>query len=142
MYDKKQISNQTTDFWPQFLEPFRHMSTRLAEWVAPPSEASSDANTYRITMELPGVAEEDIEFNIEGGIATIRGEKKTGHDESGDTWFFSERRYGAFTRSFRLPEDANADAVTAEMKDGVLTITLPRHAMVKSEAKRIPISRS
>lgn len=142
MSDRKQITNPTTDFWPQFFEPFRQMGTRLAEWVAPASEASSDDTAYRITMELPGVSEEDIELNIEGGVATVRGEKKTEREDSGDTWFFSERRYGAFSRSFRLPDDADADAVKAEMKDGVLTVTLPRKSPVTSDAKRIPISRS
>lgn len=142
MADRKQITNPTTDFWPQLFEPFRHMGTRLAEWIAPASEASSDDNAYRITMELPGVSEEDIELNIEGGVATVRGEKKTEREDSGDTWFFSERRYGAFSRSFRLPEDADADAVKAEIKDGVLTVTLPRKTPVKSEAKRVPIARS
>lgn len=118
------------------------MGTRLAEWVAPASEASSDDTAYRITMELPGVSEEDIELNIAGGVATVRGEKKTERKDSGDTWFFSERRYGAFSRSFRLPDDADADAVKAEMKDGVLTVTLPRKSHVTSDAKKIPISRS
>jgi HSP20 family protein len=141
MSDRKQITNPMTDFWPQFFEPFRHVGSRLAEWFAPASEASSDDNAYRITMELPGVSEEDIQFHIHGGVATIRGEKKTEREDSGDTWFFSERRYGAFSRSFRLPEDADADAVKAEMKDGVLTVTLPRKAPVESTGKRVPISR-
>ncbi|MCH8490679.1 MAG: Hsp20/alpha crystallin family protein [Oceanicaulis sp.] len=142
MANRNQISNPVTDFWPQFFEPFRHMGSRLAEWFAPASEASSDSDAYRITIELPGVSEEDIELNVEGGVMTVKGEKKTEREDSGDTWFFSERRYGAFSRSFRLPEDADADTVKAEMKDGVLTVTLPRTAPARNETKRIPIARS
>jgi HSP20 family protein len=141
MSDKKQITHPISDFWPQLFEPFRHMGTRLAEWIAPAAEASSDNAAYRITLEVPGVSEDDIEVNIDGGVATVRGEKKTTREDKGDTWFFSERRYGAFSRSFRLPEDANADAVKAEMKDGVLSITVPRKAPAKSTSKRVPIGR-
>ena len=133
--------NPVANFWPQFFEPFRHMGTRLAEWVAPASEASSDDDAYHITMELPGVAEDDIELNVQGGVVTVKGEKKTEREEKGDTWYFSERQYGAFSRSFRLPEDADPDGVKADLKDGVLTVTLPRKSPKSSDAKRVPISR-
>ncbi len=133
--------NPVANFWPQFFEPFRHMGTRLAEWVAPASEASSDDDAYHITMELPGVAEDDIELNVQGGVVTVKGEKKTEREEKGDTWYFSERQYGAFSRSFRLPEDADPDGVKADLKDGVLTVTLPRTSPKTPEAKRVPISR-
>jgi HSP20 family protein len=133
--------NPVTNFWPQFFEPFRHMSTRLAEWVAPASEASSGDGAYRITMELPGVAEDDIALSVEGGVVTVKGEKKTEREEKGDTWYFSERQYGAFSRSFRLPDDADPEGVKAELKDGVLTVTLPRREPKTPDAKRVPISR-
>lgn len=132
--------NPVTNFWPQFFEPFRHMGTRLAEWVAPASEASSGDDAYRISMELPGVAEDDIELSVQGGVVTVKGEKKTEREEKGDTWYFSERQYGAFSRSFRLPEDADPEGVKAALREGVLTVTLPRKAPKGAEAKRVPIS--
>jgi HSP20 family protein len=141
MANRNLTTNPVTDFWPQFFEPFRHMGTRLAEWVAPASEASSDDEAYRIAMELPGVTEEDIDLTVEGGVMTVKGEKKTEREEKGDTWFFSERQYGAFSRSFRLPDDADGEGVKADLKDGVLTVTVPRKAPRTPEAKRVKISR-
>jgi HSP20 family protein len=113
-------------FWPSLYEPFRNFGTRFAEWVAPASEASSDGKLYRIAVELPGVDEKDIDITMDEGVVTVKGEKKTSREEKGDTWYFSERQYGAFSRSFRLPADADASKVSADLKDGLLTLTVPR----------------
>lgn len=56
----------------------------------------------------------------------LTGEKLTEREEKGETWFFSERQYGSFSRSFRLPPDAEGDKVDAQLKDGVLRITIPK----------------
>ncbi|WP_114967076.1 Hsp20/alpha crystallin family protein [Alkalilacustris brevis] len=137
MVDKHFVS----DFWPQVFEPLRQMGSRLAEFAAPASEASSDEGTYRIALELPGVAEEDIDISVDGGVMTVKGEKKTEREEKTDTWYFSERRYGAFSRSFRLPDDADPENISAALKDGVLTVTLPRKASKSPSSKKVPINR-
>jgi HSP20 family protein len=128
-------------FWPQMFEPFRNFGTRIADWVAPASEASSDDGAYRIAMELPGVEEKDIHLGVEGGVVTVRGEKKTVREEKGETWYFSERQFGSFARSFRLPDDADEAGVKAALKDGVLTVTVPRKAQAVAKTRRVPISR-
>ena len=93
-------------------------------------------------MELPGVSEDDIELTVEDGVVTIRGEKKTETEKKGDTWYFSERQYGAFRRSFRLPEDAEGDKAEARMKDGVLHVSVPKKSREAVEkARKIAISR-
>ncbi|MCL4130819.1 UNVERIFIED_CONTAM: hypothetical protein GTU68_063776 [Idotea baltica] len=93
-------------------------------------------------MELPGVSEQDIDISVEDGVVTIRGEKKTATEKKGDTWYFSERQYGAFRRSFRLPSDADGANASAAMKDGVLQLTVPKLAPEKSEtAKKIQIAK-
>ncbi len=112
--------------WPSFLEPFRGLGTRMAEWIAPASEASSDDGAYRIALELPGVEEKDIDVTVNEGVVTVRGQKKSEREEKGDTWYFSERQFGAFSRSFRLPADADAGKLDAALKDGVLTLTAPK----------------
>ena len=127
-------------FWPSVYDPFRSMGQRLAEWLSPASDASSDDREYRITMELPGVEEKDIHLSVEGGLVTVKGEKRTEREDKGDTWFFSERQYGAFTRSFRLPGDADEAGIGASLKDGVLTVTLPKKEPKPSGGKRVPIS--
>lgn len=129
-------------FWPSLYEPFRAVGSRLAELVSAPSEASSNDSTYRIALELPGVADEDIQLTVDQGVVTVRGEKKTEREEKGETWYFSERQYGAFSRSFRLPPDADENNVKASLKDGVLTVSVGKRAPDAPEgAKRVPISR-
>ncbi|MFZ5710694.1 MAG: Hsp20/alpha crystallin family protein [Pseudomonadota bacterium] len=113
-------------FWPALYEPFRTMGTRFADWIAPASEASSDDGGYRIALEIPGVAEGDIDVTVNEGIVTVKGEKKSEREEKGDTWYFSERQFGSFSRSFRLPADADAGQLKASLRDGVLTLTAPK----------------
>lgn len=128
--------------WPSLYDPFRNFGHRLADWLAPATEASGSENAYSITMELPGVSEADIDLTVEDGVVTVRGEKKSQEDREGDTWFFSERQYGAFRRSFRVPADADSDAVAAHMKDGVLTVTVPKKATQAEAARKVEISRA
>ncbi len=128
--------------WPSLYDPFRAMGTRLADWLNPATEASGGENAYDIAMELPGVSESDIDLTVEDGVVTIRGEKKTASEKKGDTWYFSERQYGAFRRSFRLPADADGSKASADMKDGVLHVTVPKLAPEQaSKAKKIKIGK-
>ena len=129
-------------FFPSLYEPFRQFGGKLADWLAPAAEASSDEDAYRIAMELPGVAEEDIHLTVENGVVAVKGEKKTEREEKGDTWYFSERQYGSFQRSFRMPADADEAKVAADLKDGVLTITVPRKAPAAKAGKRVKISKT
>jgi len=96
--------------------------------VAPASEAAGDDQAYRIVVELPGVAEEDIDLSVNDGVVTVKGEKRAEREEKGETWYFSERQYGAFARSFRLPPDADPADVNAGLKDGVLTVRVGKRA--------------
>ena len=124
--------SHTSGLWPSLADPFRNFGSRLAEWVAPASEASGNENSYHISIELPGVEENDISLSAENGVVSLKGEKKTEREEKGETWYFSERQYGSFSRSFRLPPDADEDKVKADLKNGVLTITVPK---MKEEPK-------
>ncbi|NOD45713.1 MULTISPECIES: Hsp20/alpha crystallin family protein [unclassified Ruegeria] len=134
--------SHTSGFWPSLYEPLRQAGTHVSEWLAPASEASGSEDTYRISVELPGVAEGDIDLSVHDGVVTLKGEKQTEREEKGETWFFSERQYGSFSRSFRLPPDADAGSVDAHLKDGVLTITIPKVAPKKSEGTKVQIRRS
>jgi len=112
----------------------------VAEWVAPASEASTNGDDYTITVELPGVKEKDVTLSAHDGMVTLKGEKKTEREEKGETWFFSERQYGAFSRSFRLPPDADEDKVSADLKDGVLTISVPKKTAEPPVDRRVKIN--
>jgi HSP20 family protein len=131
-----------TGFWPMMYEPFRTFGTRLADWFSPLTEASSDDGSYRISMELPGLVEDDIHLSVEDGVVSVSGEKKTTREDKGETWYFSERQFGSFSRSFRLPADADEAGVKADMKDGVLTVTVPKKSPQKVASKRVPINRA
>ncbi|MGI3211562.1 Hsp20/alpha crystallin family protein [Roseovarius tibetensis] len=130
-----------TGFWPQLYEPLRNFGTRMAEWMAPASDASSDDGAYRITMELPGVEEKDIDLSVHDGMVTVKGEKTAEREETGETWFFTERQYGAFSRSFRLPADADGDNVEAKLKDGVLSMTIPKRDTPDPSGRKVDIKR-
>lgn len=133
--------SHTAGLWPSLYEPFRGFGAKVADWLAPASDASADDGAYHITMELPGVEEKDIDVAINAGVVSVKGQKSSEREEKGDTWFFSERQYGAFSRSFRMPEDAEGDKVEAHLKDGVLTITVPKRTKVAPEETKVKIKR-
>ena len=133
--------SHTAGFWPQLYEPLRNFGTRVADWLAPASDASSDEGAYRITMELPGVEEKDIELSVHDGVVGIKGEKSAAREEKGETWFFTERQYGSFSRSFRLPPDADGDKVEAHLKDGVLSVIIPKRDTAAPEGRKVAIKR-
>ena len=136
------VDKSAGGFWPSIYDPFRQVGARLAEWFSPASEASSNDDAYRIALEVPGIGEKDISLTVQDGVLTVSGEKKTEREESGETWYFSERQYGAFSRSFRLPADADEDAVEARLNDGVLSLTVPRKGDTRPDgARRVAISR-
>ena len=134
--------SQTGGMWPQVSDPLRNFGTRVADWLAPASEASEGNGTYTIAVELPGVEEKEIDVTVDKGVVTVKGEKKTSREETGETWYFSERQFGAFSRSFRLPADADETGVDAKLKDGVLTIVVPKHKEIPSGTKKVAINAS
>lgn len=134
-------TSHTSGLWPQLYQPFRNIGTRLSDWLAPASEALSSDTAYTIAMELPGVDEKDIELSVDAGVVTVKGEKKSEKEEQGDTWYFSERQYGAFSRSFRVPPDADEAGISADLKDGVLTVTVPKSAPAANAAKSVKIKK-
>ena len=132
----------TGGFWPSLYDPFRQMGSRVADWFAPASEASANGDAYVISVELPGVEEKDMDVSVADGVVTMKGEKRTSREEKGDTWFFSEREYGSFSRSFRLPPDADEGGVAAELKDGVLSVTVPKKAEKPPKTSRVEVKRA
>lgn len=135
-------SSNPTGLWPSLYEPFRHFGTRLANLLTPASDASTDDKSYRITMELPGVDRDDIELTVDDGLVTVSGEKRSEHEDKGDIWYFSERQYGAFRRSFRLPGDADPGNVTADLRDGVLVVTVHKRAEPERKARKVEVRSS
>ena len=94
----------------------------------------------RIEAELPGIEEKDLEINIDNGMLTISGEKKSEKEDRKDNYYMMERSYGAFRRQLPLPAETDRDHVKAEFKNGVLSITVPKTEEAKSKVKKIPIN--
>jgi len=94
---------------------------------------------YRLTVELPGMSEKDVEIKLSNHHLTIRGEKTELHEEEGRDFFLSERSYGAFHRAFRLPDGVNEGRIDATMANGVLTVTVPKTAEAKKGEKTIKV---
>lgn len=131
--------SHTAGWWPYLYEPLRGIGEKIADWFAPRSEASAVRDCYEISLELPGVKAEDIDVSVEDGHLTVKGEKRFEREEKGRTYFFSEREYGAFQRSFRLPPDAQANDVSADFTNGVLVLKVPKVGPQQDRTKRIPI---
>ena len=107
----------------------------------PPVEVSETEKAVVMTVELPGIAKDDVTLDVKNGVLTIRGEKKSDHVEKDETkeFYLEERIYGAFERSFTLPPTINADAIAATFEKGVQTITLPKLEVVKPRGREISI---
>ncbi len=97
-----------------------------AEW-APVVDISEDANEYLIRAELPGVNKEDVKVTVESGSLTLKGERRFEKEEQNTKYHRVERSYGTFTRCFNMPDDTDPARVSAEFKDGVLHLKLPKN---------------
>lgn len=94
---------------------------------------------YDIELEVPGLGEQDLSVELQGDLLLIRGEKQE-TSESDDKHFYRvERRYGKFQRTLNLPADANRDDITAELKNGVLKLSIARTAVAPKDVKKIAI---
>lgn len=103
--------------------------------ATPAMEVHQSDDKLEITAELPGVKEEDIDLTVEDGVLTLRGEKK--YERTDEERGYSERRYGTFERRLTLPSNIDEDKCSADFKDGVLTITMPKSE--KARGRRIPL---
>ncbi|MDX1624569.1 MAG: Hsp20/alpha crystallin family protein [Gemmatimonadota bacterium] len=114
--------------------PYRFPRTGVRAWV-PATDVSETAESFVLTMELPGVSREDVSISVEDNVLTVRGEKRLEREH--EQRHRTERMHGTFERSFTLPRHVDADAVKAVMESGVLEIRLPRHEEAKAREIRI-----
>ena len=126
-------------WWPTVSAPLRNLGQKLADFFAPHADAAQTQDAYEINIELPGVKTADIHVSIHEGTLTVSGEKRFEREEKGRSYFFSEREYGAFMRSFRLPVDVQQDKVEASFNDGVLSIRAPKAGQAPVTARRIDV---
>ncbi len=111
----------------------------VAEW-APLVDISEDDKEYLIKAELPEVKKEDVKVTAEEGTLTITGERKFEKEENGKKYHRVERAYGSFERNFSIPDDASPAQVSAEFKDGVLTVHLTKTAKAKPQHIEVKVA--
>lgn len=119
------------------VEPFWRREWALTS--APAVDVVETDKSYEITAELPGMDEKDIEVKLANGGLTIKGEKHEEKEEKEKDYYLHERHYGAFERTFRMPDGIDADKIEASFKKGVLTVVLPKTTEAQSAAKQIPV---
>ncbi len=129
----------TAGWWPSVYEPLRNIGQSVADWFAPRSDASAIEDCYEINVELPGVKADDVDVSVHDNNLQVSGEKSSRREEKGQTFFFSEREYGAFQRTFRLPADADPDMIDASFTDGVLRLRIAKRAAHATNVKKVEV---
>lgn len=106
--------------------------------LGPPFDVKETADTFVFLVDLPGMAQDELAIDLRPNRLTVSGDRKAEKLGEGENYYALERTFGAFTRSFKLPDGIDSNAVSAIMKDGVLTVNLPKYH--ETLPLRIPIS--
>jgi len=133
----REVNRLFDDVWRGFDAP---VLARPAGWAAswPSVEISETDQEIKVTAEVAGIEEKDIDASLDDGALVLKGEKRAGIEDKDRQ--FSERYYGRFERRIPLPADVDDDKVSASFKNGVLTIVLPKTPGAQSRAKHIAIN--
>lgn len=127
--------------WDQLFDP-NHQPIEDSSMVetshwAPAVDIKEESTHFVLFADIPGVNPKDIEISMENGILTIRGVRDAMHTEEVEGYTRIERSKGSFYRRFALPDTANADGITAEGKNGVLKIIIPKREKVTSKKIKV-----
>lgn len=129
------------DFFPTFdFSKFRETTESGA--LVPKIDFSETDTGYELAVEMPGVADKDLDVSIKNGVLKIKGEKKREFEEKTKDYIRTERSYGSYYRAMALPEDADESNITAKYADGVLRITMPKSPEAKSKSHKIEIRKA
>jgi HSP20 family protein len=109
--------------WSSFLG---NALTRGAPSYTPAVDVVEKDGHYLLKAEVPGLAPEDIQVEVDQNVLSLKGERKYEHEEENAGYRRVERRYGSFVRSFVLPDGTNADSIEAKVENGILTISIPK----------------
>jgi HSP20 family protein len=122
-------------------DPFRDFGFATANtWMPPVDIYQTDAHELVLKAELPDMSREDIDITVENFVLTVKGEKKFAGDVKEEQFHHVERRYGTFSRSFSLPQTVDAAKVSAEYKNGVLTVRIPLREETKPRQIKVDVA--
>ena len=112
---------------------------QTAALVRPSIDVDETDQAYRVSAELPGLTEKDVELNLRDNTLTISGEKRTERDEEKGGRRYAERSFGRFERTIPFPAEVDADRIDAVFQNGVLTVTLPKNEKAQDKTRRIEV---
>jgi HSP20 family protein len=135
---RQRVNGLIDDFFGPWSE-FRQGWWTDRDAFIPRIDVRESDKEYRVTAELPGIDEKDVDVSISGNSLVIKGEKKEEHEREEDGYYGSERSFGSFERVINVP-DVDPDSGKAEFKKGVLRITLKKKPEAQSKRKRITLS--
>ena len=121
-------------------DPFREMSPyapNLASGFAPSFEVKESKDAYLFKADVPGVKESDLEITMTGNRLTVSGKRDAEKQEQNETYYAYERSYGSFARFFTLPDGVDSNSVHADLKEGVLSLTVRKTP--EAQPKRIAV---
>lgn len=128
---QQQMNQMFDDFFRGWgLEPFGP-SPEAGDLFSPRADVAESDDEIKVSLELPGLEEEDIDVSLSRDVLTIRGEKRREEEEKGRNYYRAERSFGSFQRSVPLPAPVDAGKADAVFRRGVLTVTLPKVRMAE-----------
>ena len=117
--------------------PVARYNERQAEVFSPRFEVRETKEALVLKADLPGVKADDLDVSVQANVLSISGKRELERKTEDEHFHMSERTYGSFTRSFTLPEGVDSKNLDAELKDGVLTLTLPKAPEAKPQRVQI-----
>jgi HSP20 family protein len=105
----------------------------------PPVDIYEDENKLTLKLEVPGIEEKDLDVRLENNTLTVRGERKLEQEEKEENFHRIERRYGAFSRSFTLPNTVDVENVRANYENGILRLELLKRAEAKPKQIKVSV---
>jgi len=123
--EMERLTERMERLFEEFFPTVRREEEREFVW-APAVDVYENDKAYVVEVDLPGLRKEDVRVTVQDGVLTIQGERRLTREEKGVDYHRQERFYGKFLRSFTVPEMVDVDRISAEFKDGVLRLTLPK----------------
>jgi HSP20 family protein len=132
------LKHQMNHIFDDFFRPVVRGDNRLSIWnVYPKVDIYDNDENIVITAELPGIDKKDIIIDVKDGVLTLKGERSFDNEVKEDKYYCRERAFGKFERVFRIPDDIDPEKISADYKDGILKIDIPKPE--KQKPKQITV---
>jgi len=141
----EEFRDEMNRVFERFETGWPHWPVTSARWpsdvMVPDLDVHENEKSMTIEVELPGVEEKDVSVTFNNGYLTIKGEKKTEHEEKKENYYVSERSFGSFERALRLPDTLDESKIEARFDKGVLKISAPKRPEAQQAERKIEIGK-